>query len=243
MDRSAQLITDSPEASLEPPLLGFDLPRRLFSEALGTLLLLNVVIGSGIMAQRLAGGNTGIAMLGHTLAIGAGLVVLITIFGPISGAHFNPAVSMAFWMRRQISGGHALAYSLAQTAGAVLGVWTTHLMFAEPVFQLSTHLREGPAQAFSEFVATFGLMATIFGVVRFRPNFTPMAVGLYIFAACWFTASFCYVNPAVTFARSLSNTFAGISPHSVPVFILAQLLGAATATGLFGWLLKEPKHG
>ena len=228
-------------ASQEPPLLGFSFPRRLTAEALGTALLLAVVIGSGIMGERLAGGNVAIALLGNTLATGAALVVLITIFGPISGAHFNPAVTLAFVIRGEMDWRAGAAYVAAQIVGAVFGVWAAHAMFAEPIFQISTKLRDGPSQVFSEFVATFGLLATLFGVHRFRSDFVPVAVGLYITAAYWFTASTSFANPAVTLARSLSNTFAGIAPHSVPVFILAQLAGAACATGLFGWLLTE-KH-
>jgi len=203
------------DASLEPPLLGFSVSRRLAAEALGTALLLAVV------------------------ATGAALVVLITIFGPISGAHFNPAVTLAFVIRGDMSWRAALAYVAAQVAGAVLGVWAAHAMFAEPVFQISTKLRDGPSQVFSEFVATFGLLATILGTLRFRSQFTPAAVGLYITAAYWFTASTSFANPAVTIARSLSNTFAGIAPGSAPLFIVAQLVGAAAGTMFFGWLLRE----
>jgi glycerol uptake facilitator-like aquaporin len=224
---------------LEPPLLGFGVSRRMTAEALGTALLLAVVIGSGIMGERLAGGNVAIALLGDTLATGAALVVLITIFGPISGAHFNPAVTLAFMIRGEITWRVALAYLVAQLAGAVLGVYAAHAMFAEPIFQISTKLRNGPAQAFSEFVATFGLLATILGTLRFRSDFTPAAVGLYITAAYWFTASTSFANPAVTIARALSDTFAGIAPGSVPPFIVAQLVGAAAGSVFFGWLSKE----
>ena len=217
----------------------FSLGRRLVSEALGSALLLAVVIGSGIMGERLSGGNVAIALLGNTLATGAGLVVLITVFGPISGAHLNPAVTLAMAVRRAIGPATAGAYIAAQIAGAVAGVWLAHAMFGEPLLQLSAKVRDGPAQALSEFVATFGLLATIFGVHRFKAEFTPIAVGLYITAAYWFTASTSFANPAVTLARSLSNTFAGIAPHSAPAFILAQLAGALSATLLFGWLLRE----
>ena len=227
------------EASLEPPLGAFSLSRRIASEALGTALLLAIVIGSGIMGERLAGGNVAIALLGNTLATGAGLVVLITVFGPLSGAHFNPAVTLVFALRREIGWGLALGYMLAQLIGGVLGVWTAHLMFAEPVLQLSTRLRDGPAQGFAEFIATFGLIAAILGSIRFRPDATPMIVGLYITAAYWFTASTSFANPAVTLARALSNTFAGIAPSSAPLFVVAQLLGAIAAALLFGWLLER----
>ncbi len=225
-------------ASLEPPLLGFSFSRRLAAEALGTALLLAVVVGSGIMGERLAGGNAAIALLGNTLATGAALVVLISIFGPISGAHFNPAVTLVFALKREIAWPVAMGYVLVQFSGAVLGVGAAHAMFAEPIVQISTKLRDGPAQAFSEFVATFGLLATILGTLRFRAEFTPLAVGLYITAAYWFTASTSFANPAVTVARSLSNTFAGIAPSSAPLFIAAQLAGAATALFVFDWLLK-----
>lgn len=226
-------------ASLEPPLHPFSTPRRLFAEALGTALLLAIVIGSGIMGDRLAGGNVAIALLGNTLATGAGLVVLITVFGPISGAHFNPAVTLVFALRRELGWQTAAAYLGAQMIGAVLGVWAAHGMFAEPVLQVSAKLRDGPAQMWSEVVATFGLIATILGAVRFRPETTPVAVGLYITAAYWFTASTSFANPAVTAARALSDTFAGIAPSSVPGFIAAQLVGAVAAWLVFGWLLKE----
>lgn len=232
----------SPEASLEPPLQPFDMPRRLAAEALGTALLLAVVIGSGIMGQRLSGGNVAIALLGNTLSTGAGLFVLISIFGPVSGAHFNPVVTLAFAARRELGPAAALAYVVVQVIGAVLGVWMAHLMFGEPVLQVSVKARDGLAQAFSEGVATFGLLAVILGTLRFRPEVTPMAVGLYITSAYWFTASTSFANPAVTLARSLSNTFAGIAPHSIGPFIAGQLIGAALAVGLFGWLLDPPRR-
>jgi glycerol uptake facilitator-like aquaporin len=230
------------DVSLEPPSEAFDLPRRLIAEALGSALLLAIVIGSGIMGQRLSGGNDAIALLGNTLATGAGLTVLIAIFGPISGAHFNPAVTLAFAVRRELPWREGLAYGAVQLAGAVLGVFAAHAMFAEPILQVSTRLRDGPAQAFSEAVATFGLIATILGTLRFRPAFTPVAVGLYIASAYWFTASTSFANPAVTLARSLSDTFAGIAPSSAPAFIAAQIAGAVAATGLFSWLLKPPRR-
>jgi len=215
------------------------LPRRLAAEALGSGLLLAVVVGSGIMGERLAGGNVAIALLGNTLATGAALVVLITVFGPLSGAHFNPAVTLVAALRRDLPWRTALAYPPAQLTGAVLGVWCAHAMFGEAIWQVSTKTRLGPAQAFAEFVATFGLVATILGTVRFRPDFTAVAVGLYITAAYWFTASTSFANPAVTIARSLSNTFAGIAPSGVPAFILAQAAGALVAAAIFGWLLKD----
>ena len=227
-------------ASLETPLKTFDAPRRLVAEALGTALLLAVVIGSGIMGERLAGGNVAIALLGNTLATGAALVVLISVFGPISGAHFNPAVTLVMALRREMSWPLAIGYGLAQVAGAIGGVWLAHAMFGEAILQLSGKLRDGPGQALSEAVATFGLLATILGTSRFRPGFTPAAVGLYITAAYWFTASTSFANPAVTVARSMSDTFAGIAPSSAPAFIAAQLIGALSGMAAFGWLLAPP---
>jgi glycerol uptake facilitator-like aquaporin len=233
---------DVPDASLEPPLQPYGVTHRLVAEALGTALLLAVVVGSGIMGERLSGGNNALALLGNTFSTGAALVVLITILGPLSGAHFNPAVTLVFAGRRELSWRLAAGYIVAQVLGAILGVWTAHLMFGEPVFQASQKLRDGPAQAFSEAVATFGLVATILGSIRFRPDATPMMVGLYITSAYWFTASTSFANPAVTVARSLSDTFAGIAPSSAPGFIAAQLVGAAVSAILFGWLLKEKTH-
>ena len=232
---------DVADASLEPPLHAFSTSRRLIGEALGSALLLAIVIGSGVMGERLAGGNVAIALLGNTLATGAGLVVLITVFGPLSGAHFNPAVTLVFALRREISWRLAAGYVVAQLMGAVLGVWAAHAMFAEPILQVSTKLRDGPAQGLAEFVATFGLIAAILGSIRFRPDATPLIVGLYITSAYWFTASTSFANPAVTVARSFSNTFAGIAPSSAPLFIVAQLAGAVVAALLFDWLLKERK--
>ncbi|MBL8773935.1 MAG: aquaporin family protein [Phenylobacterium sp.] len=226
------------EASLEPPLRPYSVGRRLAAEALGAALLLAVVVGSGIMGERLSGGNDAIALLGNTLSTGAGLVVLITIFGPISGAHFNPAVTLVFALRREIGARLALAYTVVQAAGGILGVWAAHAMFAEPILQVSSKLRDGPPQAWSEGVATFGLIATILGTLRFRPEATPFAVGLYITSAYWFTASTSFANPAVTVARSLTDTFAGIAPASAPAFIAAQVVGAVAALAAMGWLLK-----
>lgn len=217
----------------------FTLSRRLAAEALGTALLLAVVVGSGIMGQRLSGGNDALALLGNTLATGAALVVLITVFGPISGAHFNPLVTVLMAARREITPGAAALYVLVQVVGAILGVWIAHAMFAEPIWQVSAKLRDGPAQALAEAVATFGLIATVLGVSRFRPEAVPTAVGLYITAAYWFTASTSFANPAVTLARSLTDSFAGIAPASVPGFLLGQVVGAVVAALVFAWLLKE----
>ena len=213
--------------------------RRLTAEALGTALLLAIVVGSGIMGERLAGGNMAIALLANTIATGAGLVVLIHMLGPISGAHFNPAVTLVVLLRRGIAARMAALYVAAQLAGGVVGVWTAHAMFAEPLLQVSAKLRDGPAQGFSEAVATFGLIGTILATQRARPEATPMAVGLYITAAYWFTASTSFANPAVTMARSLSDSFAGIAPASVPLFIACQIAGALAAVIAFGWLLEE----
>ena len=217
----------------------FAIRRQLAAETLGTALLLAVIIGSGIMAERLAGGNVAVALLGNTVSTGAALVVLITVFGPISGAHFNPAVTLVMALNGQMAWKLALGYVLAQIIGAILGVDAAHAMFAEPIRQISTKARDGMNLDFAEFVATFGLLATILGCVRFRPDFTATAVGLYITSAYWFTASTSFANPAVTVARSLSDTFAGIAPASVLPFILAQLLGALAAMAGMGWLLRE----
>lgn len=213
--------------------------RRVTAEFLGTALLLAIVVGSGIMGERLAGGNVAIALLANTLATGAGLIVLIETFGPISGAHFNPAVTLTVLIGGRIGTGGAAAYLVAQIVGAVAGVWLAHAMFAAPVFELSAHLRDGPAQGLSEFVATFGLIGTIAATQRHRSEVTPAAVGLYIASAYWFTASTSFANPAVTIARSLSDSFAGIAPSSVPLFVAAQIAGALAAMGVFGWLLRQ----
>lgn len=215
------------------------LPRRIVAEFVGTAMLLAIVVGSGIMGERLAAGNDAIALLGNTLATGAGLIVLIHMFGPISGAHFNPAVTLAVWLKRETTGRVAMLYTVAQLAGAVIGVWLAHAMFAEPVLQLSGKARDGLPQGVAECVATFGLIGTIFSTQRHRPEFTPIAVGLYITAAYWFTASTSFANPAVTIARSLSDSFAGIAPHSVPLFLAGQFTGTIAAIALFSWLLKE----
>ena len=217
----------------------FDLPRRLVAETLGTALLLATVVGSGIMAENLAGGNVAIALLGNTIPTGAILVVLITIFGPVSGAHFNPAVTLSFLIRREITISAAVAYVAVQIIGGIIGTWSAHLMFAQEIFQLSSHVRTGSAQWFSEGVATFGLVATILGTLRWRPEAVAYMVGLYITAAYWFTASTSFANPAVTIARSLTDTFSGIYPAHAPGFILAQLIGAIVATLTIGWLASR----
>src|SRR5271155_2343372 len=204
--------------------------RRVVSEAVGTALLLAAVVGSGIMGERLSGGNVAIALLANTLATGAMLVALILTFGPISGAHFNPAVTLADAWQRGIGWRHVPAYITAQIVGAFAGVATADLMFDEPIFAASRHVRSGPVQMFSEFVATFGLLAVIWGCVRFRSSVVPFAVGTYITGAYWFTSSTSFANPAVTLARSMTDTFSGIRPHDVPGFIVAQLAGSFAAT-------------
>jgi glycerol uptake facilitator-like aquaporin len=213
--------------------------RRLAGEFLGTTFLLAVVIGSGIMGERLAGGNVAIALLGNTLATGAGLIALILTFGPISGAHFNPAVTLSDAWSGQIQGKHAALYIAAQIAGAFAGVAAAHGMFGETVFFASQHVRTGPSQWWSEFVATFGLLAVIISCSRTRPTSTPFAVAAYITAAYWFTSSTSFANPAVTLARAASDTFAGIRPQDAPGFIVAQLLGAAAAMVIFKWLFAS----
>jgi glycerol uptake facilitator-like aquaporin len=213
--------------------------RRVVAEAIGTALLLAAVVGSGIMGERLAGGNIAIALIANTIATGAALVALILTFGPLSGAHFNPAVTLAGAWQGSLTWREALAYLAAQFAGAFAGVATAHLMFGEPVFSASHHARSGGAQLFSEFVATFGLLSVIWGCARLRISAVPFAVGAYITAAYWFTASTSFANPAVTLARAASNTFAGIRPADAPGFIAAQLAGAAAATALFRWLVPS----
>ena len=213
-----------------------DLKRRAVAEALGTALLLATVVGSGIMGERLAGGNVALALLANTLATGAALVALILTFGAISGAHFNPAVTLADASQGGIAWHDVPAYVIAQVLGAFAGVAVAHGMFGEPVFSASTHARCGAAQLLAEFVATFGLLGVIWGTSRARADAVPFAVGAYITAAYWFTSSTSFANPAVTLARAASNTFAGIRPVDAPGFILAQLLGAAAATAAFRWL-------
>jgi glycerol uptake facilitator-like aquaporin len=215
----------------------FDLRRRLAAEALGTGLLVATVVGSGIMGAKLAGGNTAIALLGNTLPTGAILIVLITILGPISGAHFNPVVSLVMTLRGQLTRGELAAFILSQIIGGCLGTLVAHLMFDLPLLQLSSTIRTGPAQWCAEFIATFGLLATILGCVRFKPDFVAAAVGLYITAAYWFTASTSFANPAVAVARAFTDTFAGIRLADTPGFIVAQIAGAMAGMVVMGWLL------
>lgn len=212
-----------------------NLPRRLAAEFLGTAFLLATVIGSGIMGDTLSSGNVAIALLGNTIATGAILAVLILIFGPISGAHFNPAVTLAFLVRGDISVPHALIYVIVQIVAALFGVFVAHIMFGEPSFSASLTTRTGIGIWTGEFVATFGLVATILGCLRFRPEAIPYAVGLFITAGYWFTSSTSFANPAVTIARSFSDTFAGIRPEDAPLFVVIQLGAAVIATLVFAW--------
>ena len=214
--------------------------RRLAAEFVGTAALLIAVVGSGIMAEQLAAGNVAVALLANAVATGAALVVLITVFAPLSGAHFNPAVSLFFALRGDLPWQDAGRYALVQTIAAVIGVWLAHLMFEMPVLQVSTHLRDGPAQWLAEFIATFGLLLTIAGGLRAAPASIPMLVGLYITGAYWFTASTSFANPAVTIARSLTDSFAGIAPSSAPGFIAAQVLAVALAAPALKWLFAKP---
>jgi glycerol uptake facilitator-like aquaporin len=215
------------------------LSRRVVAEFLGTAFLVTAVVGSGIMAERLSGGNAALALLANTIATGAALVALIFAFGAVSGAHFNPVVSFADALEHGLPYREAFAYATAQLTGGVFGTLIAHLMFRLSLISLSQHPRSGPAQIFSEFVATFGLLCVIWGCARSRSNAAAFAVGSYIAAAYWFTASTSFANPAVTIARSLSDTFAGIRPADVPYFILAQIAGAIAATILFRWLVPS----
>ncbi len=212
--------------------------QRLVAEAIGTALLVATVVGSGIMAETLAGGNIAVALLGNTIATGAILFVLITIFGPVSGAHFNPVVSIVFALRRELGLGELAAFTVVQIAGGVAGTLLAHAMFDQPLLQFSAHIRTGPAQWLSEAVATFALLLTILGTLRAKPSAVPASVALVIVAGYWFTASTSFANPAVTIARALSDTFAGIAPSDVAAFIAAQIVGGLTA-----WLVAEHVMG
>ena len=217
-----------------------DLPRRIAAEALGTALLVATVVGSGIMAQSLTH-DIALALLGNTIATGAMLVVLITILGPISGAHFNPAVSLVFALRRDLPAQEAASYTIAQILGGIAGTVTAHLMFALPIIEASVKIRTGGPQWFSEFIATFGLVAVILGGIRFEHKAVPWLVALYITAAYWFTASTSFANAAVAIARAFTDTFSGIRPVDLPGFIVAELIGAVCALGVMGWLLRAPQ--
>lgn len=212
--------------------------QKFAAEFIGTAFLLATVVGSGIMAERLAGGNVAIALLGNTLPTGAILVVLITMLGPISGAHFNPAVTLVFALKKTITFNQSIGYLAMQVAGAIIGVWVAHMMFDVPVLQFSQKIRTGEAQWFAEAIATFGLIFTILATLRTRESAVAMAVGLYITAAYWFTASTSFANPAVTIARGLTDSFAGIRPADVPFFTLAQCAGAIAALAVCNWLLQ-----
>jgi glycerol uptake facilitator-like aquaporin len=211
--------------------------RRIVAEVIGTGLLLAAVVGSGIMGERLSGGNVAIALLANTIATGAALVALILTFGPVSGAHFNPAVTVADAWLGGLPWRHVPGYLVGQFGGGFVGVAAAHMMFGEPIFSASGHVRSGGAQLFSEFVAAFGLLAVIWSCARRKSDAVPFAVGAYITAAYWFTASTSFANPAVTVARAVTNTFAGIRPVDVPGFVVAQLLGASAATIVFRWLV------
>jgi glycerol uptake facilitator-like aquaporin len=218
------------------------LSRRLGAEAIGTAILLATVVGSGIMAEQLSGGNTAVALLANALATGAALVALILTFGGISGAHFNPAVTLADALEDGIAWRDTPYYVLAQVVGALAGTVAAHLMFRLPLLSLAQHVRSGPSQLFSEFIATFGLLSIIWGCSRLRSNAVAFAVGAYITAAYWFTASTSFANPAVTLARSFTDTFSGIRPSDAPGFVAAQLTGAMAATFLFRWLVPRLKE-
>ena len=235
-------MTAEVAASIHRSEPAVSLSRRIAAEGLGTAFLLMAVVGSGIMAQRLAGGNVALALLANTIATGAALVVLISIFGPISGAHFNPAVTLFFALRREIQPTTGVVYVAVQIAGAVAGVYVAHAMFGMALVEVSAKLRDGPAQALSEFVATFGLLTTVAGSVRVSPALTPALVGLYITAAYWFTASTSFANPAVTIARSLTNSFAGIAPTSAPAFIAAQLAAVLAGYSVLNWLFEAKRR-
>lgn len=219
------------------------LARRLVAEGLGTAMLLAMVVGSGIMAERLSGGNVAVALLANAVATGAGLLALILMFGTVSGAHFNPVVTLSEAWQRNLPPREAPLYVAVQLAGAFAGVAAAHAMFSLPLFFASVHVRTGPAQWWSEFVATFGLIGVIIGCARSRPSLTPFAVAAYITSAYWFTSSTSFANPAVTLARAATDTFAGVRPADTPGFIVAQLLGAAAATAVFCWLYPPTPAG
>jgi len=229
----------APDLSAAPQPQSISLARRLAAEGVGTAFLLAAVVGSGIMGERLAAGNTAVALLANAIATAGALVVLILMFSPVSGAHFNSVVTIAMAIRREIRWADVPAYLVTQLVGAILGVIAAHLMFELPLVSFSTHVRAGPAQMFSEFVATFGLLAVILACMRHKATAIPYAVACYIGAAYWFTASTSFANPAVTIARSLTNTFAGIRPEDVLPFILAQFIGTVAAVAFFAWLLPS----
>ena len=213
--------------------------QKLFVEAIGSFFLFATVVGSGIMAEQLSGGNVAVALLGNTVATGAMLFVLITMLGPVSGAHFNPAVSLVFRLRGELKSVALFAFIAAQLAGGILGVWAAHAMFDQPILQFSQHVRTGPGQWLGEALATFGLVFTILATIKAKPEAVPISVALYITAAYWFTSSTSFANPAITIARSLSDSFAGIAPAGVPAFIAAQLVGAVAAWAVMRFMLEK----
>ena len=217
----------------------YTMARRLAAEAAGTAILVGTVVGSGIMGVALASGNDAVALLGNTIATGAILVVLIMVFGPVSGAHFNPAVTFAFWLKRDITLAAALAYIVVQVTGGLVGTGLAHAMFELDIVQASTHVRAGPPQWLGEFLATFALLASILALLKTRPEAIPYAVGLVITAGYWWTSSTSFANPAVTIARAFTDTFAVIRPDDVGPFIAAQLIAAASAVGFFAWMYKS----
>ncbi|MEP2988525.1 MAG: MIP/aquaporin family protein [Parasphingorhabdus sp.] len=216
----------------------FSLTQKLSAEALGSFFLFATVVGSGIMAESLSGGNVAIALLGNTLATGAILFVLIAILAPISGAHFNPAVTLVMFLRKELSATSGAVFVAVQLIGGIIGVWAAHYMFEVPVFQLSEKIRTGNGQWLGEMIATFGLLFTILGTVKFRPEWVAPAVGLYISAGYWFTSSTSFANPAITVGRAFSNSFAGIAPENVLAFVAAQFVGAVLAWSLGRWLFE-----
>jgi glycerol uptake facilitator-like aquaporin len=240
--RNAELRREAVGIEPSSQLAESDILRRSTAEALGSALLVSIVVGSGIMAERLSGGNIALALLGNTIATGAGLTVLILVLGPVSGAHLNPAVTLAFALRARIVWNTSLCYLLAQLIGAGAGAMLAHFMFEEPLIAASTHVRSGAPQWAAEFVATFGLVLTIFGCLKSRPEATPFAVGLFIVAGYWFTSSTSFANPAVTVARAMTDTFAGIRPVDAPAFIASQLAGAIAAALLSQWLFGPARE-
>lgn len=236
---SEKNMSEQTQVRTPPSKQIYSVSQKLLAEFIGTAFLLATVVGSGIMAEQLSGGNAAIALLGNTIPTGAILVVLITMLAPISGAHFNPAVTLVFAMQKQLSAQEGAQYVLVQIIGGIIGVWAAHLMFDLDMLQVSEKIRTGSAQWTAEFVATFGLLFTILATLKAKPQATPLAVGLYITAAYWFTASTSFANPAVTIARGLTNTFAGIHPENVIAFILAQICGALFAGLVCHWLLTE----
>ncbi len=225
-------------AAADQVTMQFSLVQKLGAEALGSFFLFATVVGSGIMAESLSGGNVAIALLGNTLATGAILFVLIAVLAPISGAHFNPAVTLVMALRKELNAAESVLFVIAQLIGGIIGVWAAHYMFDLPVFQLSEKIRTGGGQWLGELIATFGLLFTILGTVKFRPEWVAPAVGLYISAGYWFTSSTSFANPAITIGRAFSNSFAGIAPENVLAFVAAQFAGAVLAWSLGRWLFE-----